>query len=86
MSHLRLSHICRRRMMRSLAFDRHGCDAVCHDRANEELLRSTLHNHMVCRKARIATTRCSCPILVWHTYIDDEGCVVLLVRVMVALV
>ena len=28
MHHLRLAHIWRRRMMRNLAFDRHGCVAV----------------------------------------------------------
>ena len=28
MPQLRLAYVCRRRMMRNLAFDRHGCGAV----------------------------------------------------------
>ena len=61
--------------MRSFAFVRHGCVAiveeVCYE-PKEELLRSTLNNHMVCRKARVNLTACYCVIYVWHTYIDDE--------------
>ena len=44
----------------------------CFDDAKEELLRSTLRNHMVCRKVLIGSIPCSCPIYVWHTYVDDE--------------
>ena len=72
---LRLARIYRRRMMRSFAFDRHGCVAiveeVCYE-PKEELSRSTLNNHMMCRKALMALILCSCPICVWHMYVDDE--------------
>ena len=40
-------------MMRTLAFERHGCVAMptrSHDESKLELFRLTLHNHMVCRK------------------------------------
>ena len=66
--------------MRSFAFDCHGCVAIveevwsygkCYE-AKEELLRSTLHHHIVCRKARINLTACYCVIYACHTYIDDE--------------
>ena len=61
--------------MRSFAFDRHGCVAiveeVCYE-AKEELLRSTLNNHMVCRKVLMSQIPCSCPNYVWHMYVDDE--------------
>ena len=40
---------------------------------------------MVCRKAMVTLTRCYCVIYAWHTYIDDERCVLMLLIIMVVL-
>ena len=75
MAHLRLAHICRRRMIRNLAFDRHGCVVIVEgapDETMEELLRSILRNLMVCRKVLVARIPCSWLIYVWHTHVDDD--------------
>ncbi len=48
-------------------------------------MRSTLHNHMVGRKILMASIPRSCVDYVWHTYVDDECCVLDLLGNRVAL-
>src|SRR6056300_945318 len=77
LSDLRLAHIWRRRMTRTLAMDGLGTVAVVEEvpgggEAGGIEVESPPSHGMVCRKALIGQTACYCLICVWHTYGDDE--------------